>query len=51
LKKVRAPTLILHGIYDKLVPVEEGRELNRLIQSSKMVEFGAGHTFWNSREL
>jgi 3-oxoadipate enol-lactonase len=38
------PTLVVHGLDDRLVPPEHGRELARLIPGARLVEIpGAGH--------
>ena len=44
LASVRAPTQILHGLQDPLVPVEAGRELARRIDGARidLIE-GMGH--------
>ncbi len=44
LAEVRAPTLVMHGAADRLVPVEAGRELAARIPGARLVVFeDAGH--------
>jgi len=46
LQEIRAPTLILTGTDDKIVPAENSRVLARRIPGAALVEFpGAGHGF------
>ncbi len=46
LARIRAPTLVLSGDRDRLVPVENSRHLARVIPGARYVEFaGAGHAF------
>eukprot|EP00931_Biecheleriopsis_adriatica_P007691 TRINITY_DN108954_c0_g1_i1.p1 TRINITY_DN108954_c0_g1~~TRINITY_DN108954_c0_g1_i1.p1 ORF type:complete len:341 (-),score=44.36 TRINITY_DN108954_c0_g1_i1:49-1071(-) len=47
LKKLSCPTLVLHGIYDPLIPIESGRELARSIPGARIVEYLGGHNFGN----
>ena len=42
LKKVTAPTLVIHGTDDPLVPVEGGRDTARAIPGAKLHEIAAG---------
>lgn len=44
LKRIKAPTLVIHGLADPLVPVAAGRELGRLIPGARLelIE-GMGH--------
>lgn len=50
LNRVRAPTLIMHGDEDDVVPVEHAYELNRLIAGSELRIFhGAGHALHRER--
>lgn len=37
------PTLIVHGTYDSVVPVEHGRQLSRLARRATYVEFKCDH--------
>ncbi|MFC7299451.1 alpha/beta fold hydrolase [Herminiimonas aquatilis] len=44
LKHIGAPTLVIHGIDDPLVPIAGGRDTSRLIPNAVMVEIpGMGH--------
>ena len=44
LDRIRAPTLVLHGDVDPLVPVENGRLLAERIAGAALVEYpGVGH--------
>jgi pimeloyl-ACP methyl ester carboxylesterase len=44
LKTVRVPTLVIHGIDDLLIPVENGRLVADAVPGAKLVEFeGMGH--------
>lgn len=44
LKQVRVPTLVMHGIDDVLVPVENGRLVADAVPGARLVEFdGMGH--------
>jgi pimeloyl-ACP methyl ester carboxylesterase len=44
LKNVRVPTLVLHGVDDVLVPVENGRLVAAAIPGARLIEFeGMGH--------
>ncbi len=44
LKNIAAPTLVIHGIEDPLVPIAGGRDAARLIPNAVMVEIaGMGH--------
>jgi pimeloyl-ACP methyl ester carboxylesterase len=44
LKQVRVPTLVIHGIDDVLVPVENGRLVADAVPGARLVEFdGMGH--------
>jgi pimeloyl-ACP methyl ester carboxylesterase len=46
LRKVQAPTLVIHGVDDPLVPIACGRDTAASIQGSKFVEVaGMGHDF------
>ncbi len=51
LHEVRAPTLVVSGDADRLVPVENSRRIAELIPGARLVEFrGAGHAFPFERE-
>lgn len=44
LKHVRVPTLVIHGLADILIPVENGRSVASAIPASRLVEIeGMGH--------
>jgi len=45
LKKLNVPTLVMHGKYDYLIPIEFGLQLSSLIPGSKMYEYRGGHNF------
>jgi pimeloyl-ACP methyl ester carboxylesterase len=43
-KRVKAPTLVIHGSADPLVPIEGGRDIAKLVPGAKMeVIHGMGH--------
>ncbi len=51
LKEVKVPTLVVHGIDDPLIPVENGRHVAAAVPGARLVEFeGMGHNiperFW-----
>lgn len=44
--EIKIPTLIVHGTTDDVVPLENSRELNKIILNSKLVEVeGANHGY------
>ena len=44
LKEVRVPTLVIHGVDDVLVPVENGRAVAAAVPGARLIEFdGMGH--------
>ena len=44
LKEVRVPTLVIHGVDDVLVPVENGRLVAQAVPGARLIEFdGMGH--------
>jgi pimeloyl-ACP methyl ester carboxylesterase len=44
LKEVKAPTLVIHGVDDVLVPVENGRLVADAVPGARLIEFeGMGH--------
>jgi non-heme chloroperoxidase len=51
LASIRVPTLVMHGIHDKLVPFQVGQVLARGIVGSRFVPFDrSGHAlFWEER--
>lgn len=52
LEKIHVPTLILHGIHDKICPFTLGMTQKERIRNSKLVAFeNSGHgLFWEERE-
>ncbi|MED1472760.1 alpha/beta hydrolase [Bacillus salipaludis] len=52
LPKISAPTLIIHGIHDKVIPFAQAQELNQKIRNSQLVPFHySGHgSFWEERD-
>ncbi|MDW0118729.1 alpha/beta hydrolase [Sporosarcina thermotolerans] len=52
LQKIVAPTLIIHGIHDKVIPFSQAKEQNELIPNSQLVPFNySGHgAFWEERD-
>jgi non-heme chloroperoxidase len=51
LGKVAVPTLIIHGVHDKVIPFSQSRIVNQTIPNSKVVPFTySGHgAFWEER--
>lgn len=52
LPKIVAPTLIIHGIHDEVIPFSQAEELNQRIRNSQLVQFQySGHgPFWEERD-
>jgi len=52
LEKINVPTLIIHGIHDKVVPFQLGELQNQGIKNSKLIPFKySGHaTFYDQRD-
>lgn len=52
LGKIFVPTLIIHGIHDKIIPFTKAQETNKLIKNSQLVPFQySGHgPFWEERD-
>jgi non-heme chloroperoxidase len=52
LYKILVPTLIIHGIHDKVIPFSQAQELNNKIRNSQLVPFQySGHgPFWEERD-
>lgn len=50
--KITVPTLIVHGVHDKVIPFEQAQLLNKGIKNSHLVPFHySGHgLFWEERE-
>ncbi|MDB5053202.1 MAG: alpha/beta hydrolase [Bacilli bacterium] len=51
LQKIFVPTLIIHGIHDRVIPFAQAQELNQKIRNSLLVPFEySGHgPFWEER--
>jgi pimeloyl-[acyl-carrier protein] methyl ester esterase len=51
-KKIKCSTLLIHGEKDKIVPLEKGKELFSIIESSKLIIYeNSGHIpFWDEEE-
>jgi pimeloyl-ACP methyl ester carboxylesterase len=44
LKRIKAPTVVIHGVDDPLVPIEAGRDTAANITGAELVEIpGVGH--------
>lgn len=41
---IAAPTLVLHGRRDPVIPLKIGRATAALIPGARLVEFGSGHS-------
>ncbi|MBM6617871.1 alpha/beta fold hydrolase [Bacillus suaedaesalsae] len=52
LPKINVPTLIIHGIHDKVIPFAQAPELNQKIRNSQLIPFEySGHgAFWEERD-
>jgi non-heme chloroperoxidase len=52
LQKITVPTLIIHGIHDKVIPFAQAQQLNQKIRNSQLVPFDySGHgPFWEERD-
>lgn len=52
LPQISAPTLIIHGIHDKVIPFSQAKEMNQLIPNSQLAPFKySGHgAFWEERD-
>lgn len=52
LQKIFVPTLIIHGIHDKVIPYEQAEELKQKIRNSQLIPFKySGHgPFWEERD-
>jgi len=53
LPKIIAPTLIVHGVHDKVIPFAQAQELNQKIRNSQLVPFQySGHgAFWEESDM
>lgn len=46
LRRIRAPTLVVHGADDKMIPVDNGRMIAERIPGAQMIELeGTGHLY------
>jgi len=43
LESIQIPTVVLHGLYDKVIPVEMGRQLASKIPACRIVEYVGNH--------
>lgn len=52
LSNIIAPTLIIHGIHDKVIPFSQAQDMNNKIKHSQLIPFHySGHgAFWEERE-
>ena len=52
LPEIMVPTLIVHGVHDKVIPFAQAQELNQTIKNSQLVPFHySGHRpFWEERD-
>ncbi|WP_307603107.1 alpha/beta fold hydrolase [Paenibacillus sp. V4I9] len=52
LHQIFVPTLIIHGIHDKVIPFAQALEVNKVIRNSQLVPFQySGHgPFWEERD-
>jgi non-heme chloroperoxidase len=52
LPNILVPTLIVHGVHDKVIPFAQAQELNQQIKNSQLVPFQySGHgLFWEERD-
>ena len=52
LQKILVPTLIVHGVHDKVIPFAQAHELNHQIKNSQLAPFYySGHgPFWEERD-
>ncbi|MET3699549.1 non-heme chloroperoxidase [Bacillus oleivorans] len=52
LPKIVTPTLIVHGMHDKVIPFSQSQEINQKIRNSQLVPFQySGHgPFWEERD-
>jgi pimeloyl-ACP methyl ester carboxylesterase len=46
LGEVAAPTLVIHGTEDRIIPVANGRQVARLLGVEPVILEGVGHLFW-----
>ena len=52
LHKINAPTFIVHGLHDKVIPFAQAQQLNEKITNSQLIPFQySGHgPFWEERD-
>ncbi|MNZ88114.1 Non-heme bromoperoxidase BPO-A1 [compost metagenome] len=52
LPRITAPTLIIHGVHDKVIPFAQAQEMNKTITNSRLAPFQySGHgPFWEERD-
>lgn len=52
LEEIRVPTLIIHGVHDKVVPFQLGQIQNKMIRGSQLIPFEfSGHaTFYDQKD-
>nr|WP_106781266.1 alpha/beta hydrolase [Lysinibacillus timonensis] len=52
LLKIHTPTLIVHGLHDKVIPFKQAQEMNLKITNSQLIPFQySGHgCFWEERD-
>lgn len=52
LPRISVPTLIVHGVHDKVIPFAQAHELHRRIRNSQLAPFpNSGHgPFWEERD-
>jgi non-heme chloroperoxidase len=52
LQNIHVPTLIIHGVHDKVIPFAQAHELKQTIKNSQLVPFHySGHgPFWEERD-
>jgi pimeloyl-ACP methyl ester carboxylesterase len=46
LAEIEAPTLVIHGTLDRIIGVENGRQIARLMSIEPVILEGVGHMFW-----
>lgn len=52
LSKIHVPTLIIHGVHDRVIPFSQAEEMHQTIKNSQLVPFQySGHgSFWEERD-
>jgi len=51
LESIQIPTVVLHGLYDSLIPVEMGRQLASKIPGCRIVEYVGNHCIGNHPDV